>query len=243
MIPKVIHYCWFGGKPLPNEVKACIASWKKFAPDYRIIEWNEKNFDVEGHPFVKAAYVSKAWAFVSDYARLKVIYENGGIYFDTDVELLKNPDILLENECYIGVQQLGQICTTGLGFGAVKSSIVVRDMLEKYNEITFDIEKKIQLACPSLNNEIIEKYGYKFTSEVWKSDLLTVYPSRFFDPISPGDSENLLCEETISIHHYSASWMGFKNRFKRKLFNLIGDANIHRLKKILNFRRKNESKG
>ena len=110
MIPKVIHYCWFGGNPLPKDVKKCIKSWKKYAPDYEIIEWNEYNFDINCHPFVKTAYEAKAWAFVSDFARLKVIYDNGGIYFDTDVELVKNPDFLLENQCYIGVQQSGHLC-------------------------------------------------------------------------------------------------------------------------------------
>ena len=89
MIPKVIHYCWFGGKPIPNDVKKCINSWKKKCGDYEIKCWNESNFDVNAHPFTKAAYEAKAWAFVSDYARLKVVYDHGGIYLDTDVELLK----------------------------------------------------------------------------------------------------------------------------------------------------------
>ena len=90
MIPKIIHYCWFGGKELPIEVKKCIASWRKMCPDYEIIRWNESNFDVGQHPFVREAYKAKVWAFVSDYARLKVVYDNGGIYLDTDVETLRN---------------------------------------------------------------------------------------------------------------------------------------------------------
>ncbi len=90
MIPKMIHYCWFGGKPLPKDVLDCIKTWKKYCPDYEIKRWDESNFDVNSHPFMKAAYEAKAWAFVSDYARLKVVYDNGGIYLDTDVELLKN---------------------------------------------------------------------------------------------------------------------------------------------------------
>ena len=97
MIPKVIHYCWFGGKPLPKDVLDCIASWKKYCPEYEIRQWNETNFDLDCHPFVRSAYNAKAWAFVSDYARLKIVFDNGGIYFDTDVELLKNIDFLLSN--------------------------------------------------------------------------------------------------------------------------------------------------
>lgn len=104
MIPKVIHYCWFGGKPIPNDVKKCINSWKKKCPDYEIKCWNESNFDVNAHPFTKAAYEAKAWAFVSDYARLKVVYDHGGIYLDTDVELLKNLDFLLKYDFYIGIE-------------------------------------------------------------------------------------------------------------------------------------------
>ena len=123
MIPKIIHYCWFGGNPLPMDVKKCIESWKEKCPDYEIKCWDESNFDVNAHPFTKAAYEAKAWAFVSDYARLRVVYDNGGIYLDTDVELLKNIDFLLPYEGYIGVQQAGCYCTTGLGFGAIKERL------------------------------------------------------------------------------------------------------------------------
>lgn len=120
MIPKMIHYCWFGGKPLPKDVLDCIKTWEKYCPDYEIKRWDESNFDVNSHPFMKAAYEAKAWAFVSDYARLKVVYDNGGIYLDTDVELLKKPDFLLENQCYIGIQQPESLCTTGLWFWCPK---------------------------------------------------------------------------------------------------------------------------
>lgn len=92
MIPKVIHYCWFGNNPLPNDVKKCIKSWEKYCPDYEIKRWDEHNFDVYQNEFIKSAYDAKAWAFVSDYARLKIIYDEGGIYLDTDVELQKNLD-------------------------------------------------------------------------------------------------------------------------------------------------------
>jgi hypothetical protein len=120
MIPKVIHYCWFGGKPLPLDVEQCIRSWKKFCPDYEIRQWNESNYDVGKHPFMKAAYETGSWAFVSDYARLDIIYNHGGVYLDTDVELLKDLQPLLELDCYFGMQQDRNLIATGLGFGAVK---------------------------------------------------------------------------------------------------------------------------
>lgn len=159
MIPKIIHYCWFGGKPLPKDVLDCIKTWEKYCPDYEIKRWDESNFDVNSHPFMKAAYEAKAWAFVSDYARLKVVYDNGGIYLDTDVELLKKPDFLLENQCYIGIQQPESLCTTGLGFGAQKSSPVVQKMMECYDSISFTDQKKSTFACPWLNDKVIRSFG------------------------------------------------------------------------------------
>lgn len=233
MIPKVIHYCWFGGKPLPSSVKKCIKSWKKYCPDYEIKQWNESNFDVNCHPFVQSAYKEKAWAFVSDYARLKVVYENGGIYFDTDVELLKSPDQLLENECYIGVQQDGRFCTTGLGFGAVRHSSVVGEMLRQYDGLVYSPEKKASLACPYLNARVFEALGYRYSEEIRQCEGVTVYPSRYFDPIAPGNTKNLLCADTVSIHHYSASWTNPRQRLKRKLIILIGEERMHRLKKLI----------
>ena len=116
-IPKIIHYCWFGGKPLPNTAIKCIRSWKKHCPDYEIHCWNEKNFDINVCPYVKEAYEEKAWAFVSDYARLWIIYNYGGIYLDTDVELLKNIDNLLKYDVFMGFENK-QYVNTGVGFWA-----------------------------------------------------------------------------------------------------------------------------
>lgn len=235
MIPKIIHYCWFGGNPLPMDVKQCIESWKKMCPDYEIKRWDESNFDVNAHPFTKAAYEAKAWAFVSDYARLKVVYDNGGIYLDTDVELLKNLDFLREYQCYIGVQQAGHLCTTGLGFGATKSNPVVQRMLGKYDQIVFSEEKKAEFACPYLNNEAMEEIGYSYNEDS-PVDLngTLVLPPKYLDPIAPGEGMKFLCcEGTVSIHHYSASWMGNKTKLKRKIIRIIGQENVSKLKKAV----------
>lgn len=232
MIPKIIHYCWFGEKPLPHDVKKCIASWKKFCPDYEIKRWDESNFDVTSHPFTDAAYSAKAWAFVSDYARLKIIYENGGIYLDTDVELLQNPDSLLENKCYIGIQQPNYLCTTGLGYGAEKNNPLIKKMLDKYDEIQFDQENKAYIACPLLNNEVVETLGKVSRDKITCLDGATVYPPKYFDPISTGNTKNLLCPESVSIHHYAASWTSKGLRIKRKIIRLIGEKRYHRVKKI-----------
>ena len=232
MIPKIIHYCWFGGNPLPLDVKQCIESWKKMCPDYEIKRWDESNFDVNAHPFTKAAYKAKAWAFVSDYARLKVVYDNGGIYLDTDVELLKNLDFLREYNCYIGVQQAGRLCTTGLGFGATKSNLVVQHMLEKYDQIIFSEGRKTEFACPYLNNEVLKDLGYVY-NEASPVDLggTLILPPKYLDPVAPGEGMKMLrCEDTISIHHYSASWMGNKTRLKRKIIRIIRQENVSKIK-------------
>lgn len=231
MIPKIIHYCWFGGKPLPNDVKKCIKSWKTMCPDYDIKRWDETNFDVNASAFTKAAYDAKSWAFVSDYARLKVVYDFGGVYLDTDVELLKNLDFLLENECYIGIQQGGCLCNTGLGFGAEKSSPVVHKMLEQYEAIRFSEEEKDNIACPNLNDKAIREFGKADLKRISHLSHVTVYPSCYFDPYG---LTNLLNDDTVSIHHYSASWTGGIQRFKRKIARIVGTGTIVNIKEVLN---------
>ena len=153
MIPKKIHYCWFGGGPLPTDVKKCIDSWRKFCPDYEIIRWDESNFIIsDQNNFVQAAYENKAWAFVSDYARLRIIYENGGIYLDTDVELIRNLDELLDHVAFFGAHQVNGLVATGLGFGSEKRTKILKELLRLYDNTDFDPCKKNELACPILNS-------------------------------------------------------------------------------------------
>lgn len=233
MINKKIHYCWFGGKKLPKEVKKCIKTWREKCPDYEIIRWDESNFDIDCNEFVKEAYKTKTWAFVSDYARLKIIYDNGGIYLDTDVELLKNLDFLLKEDFFIGTQQGGKLYNTGLGFGAVKEHYIVKKMMDKYENLIFNLEKKEEISCPNLNTSVLKNIGFTPTDTVQKIDNCFAYPSKYFDPLAPGKSKNLLCDDTISIHHYNASWTSATNRIKRKIFNLIGLDKISELKGML----------
>lgn len=233
MIPKVIHYCWFGNNPLTNDVKECIKSWKKNCPDYRIKLWNETNFDVNQHPFIKSAYEAKAWAFVSDYARLKIIYDEGGIYLDTDVELLKSLDSLLNNPSYVGIQQVGNVINTGLGFGAEKENCAIKKMLDQYDALIFTKDRKDNLVCPLLNTKAVNDLGGFSTDEITVLKDIVVYPSKYFDPISPGDTQYLKCDDTFSIHHYSASWTNKNNRIKRKISRFIGEKRIYKIKRIL----------
>lgn len=241
MIPKVINYCWFGGKSKPKELKKNIDSWKKYCPDYKIIEWNETNFDVNGNEFVRSAYEAKAFAFVSDYARLKIIYDNGGIYFDTDVEVLQNIDKYLQYDAFFGIQQQELLCNTGLGFGATPQNMVVRKMLDEYNEIIFSKDIASQISCPWLNQKVIEKLGYHYSNKPININNTLIVPPQYMDPLAPGNSKNLLSDETITVHHYSASWTPFRSRIKRKFINYIGQSNIYRLKKFLNLEHKGEN--
>lgn len=233
MIPKIIHYCWFGGSPFPREVKKCIASWKKNCPDYKIVFWNEDNFDYNDCMFAKEAYKHKAWAFVSDYARLKIINENGGIYLDTDVELLKNLDSLLNEKCFLASDQHGRRIATGLGFGAEKDNPIISEMLHIYYETIFDIDNCNEISCPVLNTKVMKRHGFEFSDRIVRYENVTVYPPKYFDPLGCGKSEDLLCDDTISIHHYTASWTPFRQRLKRKIANCIGYSNIQRIKKIV----------
>ena len=148
MIPKKIHYCWFGGADKPKSVKKCISSWKKFCPDYEIIEWNESNYDVNSTEYTKMCADEKKYAFLSDFARLEIIEKNGGIYFDTDVELIKNIDSLLDNEAFFGLENPDYVAT-GLGFGSVAHGQAVTAMVKEYEPYLDGKSGTTQLCCPS----------------------------------------------------------------------------------------------
>ena len=208
MIPKIIHYCWFGRKPLSEISKKCIQSWKKCCPEYTIIEWNEDNFDIDCTQFTREAYEKKKWAFVSDYARLKIIYDNGGIYLDTDVELIRNIDEFLDVKCFLGEETTGYV-NTGLGFGAEKGNLIIGEMLNEYKNKKFiqDDGTCDEIPCPIKNTEPLKKYGYKYNDKnVFICNQCTVYPPEYFAPLDYITGRIMITDRTYSIHHYSASW-------------------------------------
>ena len=214
MIPKVIHYCWFGGNPLPDLALRCIESWKRYNPDYEIIRWDEDNYDINADYYTAEAYRAKKWAFLSDYARLKIVYENGGIYLDTDVEVVKPFDELLENKCFLGADTDGCI-NTGLGFGAEKGNIVVKNLLDVYRGKHLELARGIynDIPCPFLNTPPIKRMGYEYSREaIWKGREVTVYPPEYFCPIEFRTGEQKMTHNTISIHHFSASWVTERDR-------------------------------
>lgn len=152
MIPKIIHYCWFGRNPKSDIIMQCIESWKKYCPDYKIIEWNEDNFDVNCIQYTAQAYEKEKWAFVSDYARLAVVYSCGGIYLDTDVQLVNSINDLLKYDCWLASEDVRTV-STGLGFGAVKGNPVIKAMMENYEENQFD-----NIVNSVLDTLSLEKY-------------------------------------------------------------------------------------
>ena len=209
MIPKVIHYCWFGGKEIPEEFRNYIETWRKYCPDYQIKEWNENNFDLSTSDFAKEAYKEKKWAFVSDYARLKIIYDEGGIYLDTDVELLKSLDELIKEECFLATEKTGYVAT-GLGFGAERKNEVIRLLLDEYSNHHFIGEDGVydNIACPKKNTKPLKKYGYIYSPDkIIRIKRAAIFPPSYFDPMDCTSGEIKITDNTFAIHHYSASWI------------------------------------
>ena len=209
MIPKKIHYCWFGGKPLDDLALKCIESWKKYFPGYEIIQWNETNFDVSQMKFMEEAYKNNKWAFVSDVARLIVIYQYGGIYFDTDVEVICDyRDILRDDvEGFLGVERLKTVAT-GLGFGAIQKHPFIKELISIYNNIDFNqfSDCLSKIACPILTTELMEKKGYIYKERIQDFCGFRIYPSEYFSPIDYMSGKMFKTEQTHSIHWYSSSW-------------------------------------
>lgn len=213
MIPKVIHYCWFGGNPLPESAVKCIESWRKYNPEYEIKRWDENNFELDVR-YAREAYKAKKWAFVSDYARLKIVYEYGGIYLDTDVEVIKPLDPLLFEKAFLGSETDGFVAT-GLGFGAEKNNPVIKKLLSVYQKRRFTLSSKIydQTSCPRLNTPVIQELGFVFSEkEIWRCDEAAVYPPDFFCPMNYKTGKMNITDRTYSIHHFSASWVTNQNK-------------------------------
>ena len=236
MIPKTIHYCWFGRNPKPKLAEKCIRSWKKYCPGYEIIEWNEDNFDISSAPlYVRQAYEAKKWAFVTDYVRLKVVYDHGGIYMDTDVELLKNIDFLREHEAYFGFED-GKYVNTGLGFGAQKGNPILLEMMEDYRDIPFVLEDGTfdVTACPGRNTKVFLKHGLiQNNAKQMVGDCL-ILPSDYLCPIDYSTGKVTRTENTISIHWFSASWQTVeeKKRHNKNLRKIARINQVHAIKHI-----------
>lgn len=230
MIPKIIHYCWFGRNPLPELAKKCIASWKKRCPDYEIIEWNENNYDIASAPlYVRQAYEAKKWAFVTDYVRLWVVYEYGGIYLDTDVELLRKLDELLKYSAYFGFEDTEYIAT-GLGFGAEKGSLILQEMMDEYHSISF-IKSDGSIdstACPVRNTQVLLRHGLKQNDsrQVLDGGIL-ILPRIVLSPIDYHSGIYKKSWRSFSVHWFAASWQTEQETQKMKEWQKKRREEIH----------------
>lgn len=212
-IPKKIHYCWFGRGKLPEDAIKYIESWKKHCPDYEIKEWNEDNFEINSNTYVKQAYESKKFAFVTDYVRLFALYNEGGIYMDTDVELLKPLDQFLKHQAFSSFENNDSI-PTGL-MASEKGGEWVKNLLEEYDDISFikeDGNLDLTTNVVRITNLTEEKYGLKRKSSYQDLGVVTLYPYDYFCPKDWKTGNIYLTENSYAIHHFKGSWHSEKEK-------------------------------
>ena len=230
MIPKIIHYCWFGRGEMPELAKKCIESWKNVLPEYEIKEWNEDNFNIDAFLYAREAYDNHKFAFVSDVVRLYALYTVGGIYMDTDVEVLKPFDSFLHHKAFSGYETVKMI-STGI-IGSEKGGKWVKHNLDYYIDKHFvndDGSFNIVTNVTTITNYMKSIGLNQDNSYQDFPGLITVYPKDFFSPKSQDDGKIYLTENTVTIHHYAQSWESKTHRVLRKIIIFLGGA---RLKKI-----------
>lgn len=235
MIPKVIHYIWLGGNPLPKIAKKCIKSWKKYCPNYEIKRWDETNLNLNLCPYVQKAYDQKKYAFSSDVFRFEILKNEGGIYLDIDVELIKPIDDLLNNEVFMGFES-EQYVAPGLILGSVPNNRVIAEIREKYSNLDFEISKNNKTATVCvIVTDILKKYGLELKDLNQKlSNGIMIYNTHYFCPKSVDDGKVRISDETYSIHHYLATWRSgsqkFKNNIKKFIKRILGEKLTNKIK-------------
>ena len=250
MIPKIIHYCWFGRNPLPKSAIKCIESWKRLFPDYEIKEWNEDNFDVNMIPYTSQAYKVKKYAYVSDYARFWILYQYGGIYFDTDVEVIRPLDDIIERGNFMGFERdpipgatgtvapgLGLGVNPGLGLGVNPGLGLIKELLDLYKTLDYEKENRNGTfkTIVDYTTERLLVYGLKDVKGVQLVSDIFIYPKEYFNPLEH-INQLQITNNTRSIHHYAGTWISPKEKIKKKFVKLLG-SKIYGL--ILKFRKAN----
>lgn len=227
---KYIHYCWFGGKPLPKLAKKCIKSWKKYLPEYNIIEWNESNVNLNECSFIKQAYESRKWAFVADYVRTKALNDMGGIYFDTDMEVIKNIDFLFESDTFLGVEDSGKIAV-GVWYEKEPKSYLSTKLLKFYRSCEgFDPQNAYAYSIPKIITDLMANDNFVIGSKKIQklSHNIVIYPREYFYPYSYDRQDNVFTNNTCMIHYYDASWVPKAEQRENKIFRLLGKENGQR---------------
>lgn len=227
-IPKIIHYCWFGRNPLPESAQKCITSWRKFFPDYEIKEWNEDSFNVNIVPYTQEAYSVKKYAFVSDYARFWILYKYGGLYFDTDVEVIKPMDDIIARGGFMGIEVDGKDGTfpqiaPGLGLGIEAAHPIYKSVLDHYatqKYLNAD-GKPNNITVVKHNTQVLKEHGLIATNELQEVDGIWIYPREFFNPLNDNTGVLTITQNTRSIHWYTKTWVTNYNPLKHKITQLV----------------------
>lgn len=242
MIPKIIHYCWFGGNPLPKSAIKCINSWKKFFPDYEIKEWNESNFDVNAHVYTKYCSGTKKWAYLSDYVRLVIVERYGGIYFDTDVEVVRYPSELIKVcTAWFGFESDNYI-NTGLGFAAEAHHPAIVAMRNEYEELWQGLTREEEMAkaivgCPYLNTKALTTHGMQLGGKRQNVLEAEILPVDFLCPYNDLTGVMSKTENTVSIHWFSKSPHGrlawWRSKITRPLHRIFGVNAMSKINKVI----------
>jgi mannosyltransferase OCH1-like enzyme len=230
VIPKKIHYSWFSGEPIPDKNRHWMESWSKHNPDYEIIEWNSRNYDLSKHPYMKAAYQTKSWGFIADYARLDIVYEHGGIYLDVDVEVVKSFDELLYNNAFVGFYNT-EMVNFGSGFGSRPGFPLLKAIRDSYDNYTFNAEEGTDkmIASPALQTSFLTNRGMVIDGKFQVFEGLTLYPPQYFDPFDLTTGSLSISENTFSAHYYDGSWTSDDHK-----------SNILEIRTLYNKMRENE---
>ncbi len=225
---KIIHYCWFGKNPKSATIEKCITSWKKFFPDWEIIEWNETNFDVNHNIYVQQAYEAKKWAFVSDYCRFWALEQYGGLYFDTDVEVIRPFDEILGDEAFAGFETDKFVAPGLVLYAKEPNQRVIVETRQWYDGAKFldDNGERIKLNVCGIFSNVLSKYGFLENGKKQTCGGVTLYPKDYFCPFDDATGVLTKTENTYSIHWYDKSWMSkrkiLRNKFTRILHRLFG---------------------
>ncbi len=241
MIPKVIHYCWFGRNPLPPLAVKCIESWKRYLPDYEIKEWNEDNFDVGIIPYTREAYEARKYAFVSDYARFYILYHHGGLYFDTDVEVIRPMDDIVARGAFMGYENEAKPGATapavapGLGLGCNPGLGLYAEILGLYAGLHFlrpDGGLNLRTVV-EYTTELLAAKGLRTVNEVQCVADVWIYPKEYFCPMDYRTHVLEITANTRSIHHYAASWHGARHRLFKLVSKVTGRDAARRISVFL----------
>lgn len=222
MIPKTIHYCWFGHGKKGKLIEDCIASWRKYLPEYDIVEWNESNIDVHQNEYISQAYKLQKWAYVSDFVRMKVLYEYGGIYFDVDVEVIKPfPKSLLELQSFSGYETFSGLVSPGLVYACMPGDKIVKEVLESYASDSFENTKTENMITINKRiSSILDRYGYRHKNMKQVVNGLTVFPNEVFCGYDGLRRKTDIHDNTLTVHHYAASWLPWQKKIKLQLGTL-----------------------